>query len=266
MNEAVRFFIEEVYTRYHHPRYISPDPLELLSPYKNAGDREIAAFIAAALALGRVDQIVLNVRELLERLGPPRRTLEKSSLDSLRRRFEGFRYRFFRGEQIAGLFSALSGVIGEYGSLNTAFLSDFRCSTGSINDALKRFVLRIRAAAKIDLGILVPDPALGSACKRLHLYLRWMVRSDRVDPGGWTGLSPKDLIVPVDTHILRSARMLGLTARKTADVRTAGEITSSFRTIDPDDPVRFDFSLSRLGIFPGLPGIGELWKEARGAA
>lgn len=95
---------------------------------------------------------------------------------------------------------------------------------------------------------LLPDPAQGSACKRLHLYLRWMVRNDAVDPGCWRHVAPNVLVVPLDTHMHRIARALGLTRRKQADARAAAEITAAFRTIAPTDPVRYDFALTRLGI------------------
>ena len=96
---------------------------------------------------------------------------------------------------------------------------------------------------------LFPDPRRGSACKRHHMFLRWVVRDgDGVDLGIWTVLSPRDLIVPVDTHMARLGRWLGLTARRTADGRMAEEITDAFRAVCPEDPVRFDFPLTRIGI------------------
>ena len=95
---------------------------------------------------------------------------------------------------------------------------------------------------------LLPSPESGSACKRLNLFLRWMVRSDAVDPGGWSGVSPAMLIVPLDTHMHRIAAKLGLTKRRAADFRAAREVTGAFRTIAPEDPVKYDFALTRLGI------------------
>ncbi len=96
---------------------------------------------------------------------------------------------------------------------------------------------------------LFPDPLRGSACKRHNLFLRWMVRTgDGVDLGIWTGLSPRDLVVPLDTHMARLGRWMGLTERRGADWRAAEEITAAFRTVSPDDPVKFDFALTRIGI------------------
>jgi len=117
--------------------------------------------------------------------------------------------------------------------------------------ALGRFVDELCSAAGGLDDHLLPRPERGSACKRLNLWLRWMVRRDAVDPGGWTGVSPAQLVVPLDVHMHRICRALGLTRREAADLRTAVEITDAFRSFAPDDPVRYDFALTRLGIRPG---------------
>ncbi|MCK4410112.1 MAG: DUF2400 family protein, partial [Candidatus Eisenbacteria sp.] len=118
--------------------------------------------------------------------------------------------------------------------------------------ALTSFVGGIADASCVAAGVEgacpLPDPARGSACKRLHLFLRWMVRSDDVDPGGWDAVPASKLIVPLDTHMHRFSLLLGLTDRKQANGRTALEITRAFRSFSPDDPVKYDFSLTRLGI------------------
>jgi len=110
--------------------------------------------------------------------------------------------------------------------------------------------MRLVKAMGRERSYLLPDPRLGSACKRLNLYLRWMVRRDAVDPGGWN-VPPAKLVVPLDTHMHALGRALGLTDRRSADLRTALEITAAFRAIAPDDPVRYDFALTRLGMRGG---------------
>jgi uncharacterized protein (TIGR02757 family) len=114
--------------------------------------------------------------------------------------------------------------------------------------ALSSFAREINVRACEQYNSLIPQPAKKSACKRLHLFLRWMVRSDEVDPGVWTGVSPAVLIIPLDTHMHRICGLLGMTARTQADMRTAHEITEGFRRVSPEDPVRYDFALTRLGI------------------
>lgn len=114
--------------------------------------------------------------------------------------------------------------------------------------ALDAFVTELTAVFEGKPVSLLPAPAKGSACKRLNLYLRWMVRKDNVDPGGWDGIPASRLVVPLDVHMHRISSSLGLTARKAADIKTAIEITRAFRKISPEDPVRYDFCLTRLGI------------------
>jgi uncharacterized protein (TIGR02757 family) len=97
-------------------------------------------------------------------------------------------------------------------------------------------------------GFFFPRPSAGSACKRLNLFLRWMVRSDALDPGGWTRVRPAQLIVPLDTHVVRVGRCLRLTSRATPGWAMAREITGSLRAVDPDDPVKYDFAICHLGM------------------
>ncbi len=245
---------EAIYARYHDPRYISPDPLEVVRGYRSIADREVAGFIASALALGRVEGIVAAARWVLNRLGS-RQTLTSAPEAELRELAATFVYRFFDGEQLYGLLLGLRRVIGEYGSLE-------RCFAAGIAErppdpalvGLAFLVERIVTAAdgRLDHSILVARPEKGSACKRLLLFLRWMVRDDAIDPGGWTALSAADLLVPVDTHMLRVTRSLRLTSAKQPSLRVAHEVTAAFREIAPEDPVRYDFSLTRPGIHPVL--------------
>jgi len=97
-------------------------------------------------------------------------------------------------------------------------------------------------------GHLLPLPRLGSACKRLNLFLRWMIRKDDVDPGGWENIPLSKLIIPLDTHMHKIGILTGLTSRKQANMRTAFEITDGFKKLVPEDPVKYDFSLTRIGI------------------
>lgn len=138
------------------------------------------------------------------------------------------------------------------GSLEGCFLKGLKKENGDLPAAQEYFTNEFRSMAGGDLTTLICSPAGGSACKRLNLFLRWMVREDCVDPGGWTSIGPEKLLYPVDIHLLKACRSLGITRRKQADLKAVVEITEAFRVIDPKDPVRFDFSLTRLGIHPGL--------------
>jgi uncharacterized protein (TIGR02757 family) len=255
--------LEEIYATYTRPRYISPDPLQFLvpggtAPGPDAGapvgpDREIVGLIASALALGRVGCIIPAVSAVLDRLPNPREFLLFTSETELRKRFEGFVYRFFRAEHLAAFLGGIGRVLAWYGSLENCYAAGCRnTADGAGPDSLggiSFFARELCRASEGRAGMLVSDPGKKSACKRLFLYLRWMIRRDAVDPGVWNQDSSR-LIVPVDTHMLKFGRILGLTERNQPDLKTALEITEGFRRISPEDPVRYDFSLTRLGIYP----------------
>lgn len=242
--------LARLYERYHRPEYIHPDPLELVlraEPH----DREVTALIASSLALGRVDLILEAAGSVLGALGSPAAALASLSPREVRSLFVRFRYRFFSGEQLANLLIAVGRALRRFGSLEACFRDGL--SPGDVNtlSALTRFVHRMRQFAEGDIGILLSDPAKGSASKRLNLFLRWMVRRDAIDPGGWD-LPPRLLLVPADVHMIRVSRMLGFTERKQPDLRAAIEITSSLSLLCAEDPVKYDFSMTRLGIHPAL--------------
>jgi len=261
MSTAVSFheFCERAYDRFHRPDYIAPDPLEVVREYPMASDREVVGLIASSLALGRVDGIVSASREVVDllcdrRTAPcsPATAILSLEPDEIARVCTGFRYRFFDSDQMAGLLIGIRAVLLEYGSLEEGFAAGL--GSGGVLAGLERLVESLVAGAggRLDRSILLARPDRGSACKRLLLYLRWMVRSDAIDPGGWTAVGPEALLVPVDTHVLRLARRLGLTGRSQASLRVSQEITDAFRAISPDDPVRYDFCLTRPGIHPLL--------------
>ncbi len=242
-------FLESHYRLYNRKSYISPDPLELVYEYDTPADREIAGLIASSLALGRVKSIIDTARSVLKALPGPARALRDSSERELRKRFAGFRYRFFSEDDLSGLLLGIGGVLRQFGSLKSCFLDNLDPAHETTVPALTSFVRSIYDAAGGRLKML-PDPSRGSACKRLHLFLRWMIRNDDVDPGVWAGIKPSFLIVPMDVHMHRISKAFGMTARHQADLKAALEVTSLFRAIRPDDPVRYDFCLTRMGIHP----------------
>jgi len=241
--------LASLHDRLNRRRYVHPDPLEFLYCCEDPADREIVALIASSLAYGRVRQILKSVSDVMGRIGPdPARALADSSPARLRRVMSGFRHRFSTGEHVAALLVGAKRVIRRHGSLGACFAAGASPGDETVLPALRAFVGQVGTAAGGGCGHLLPDPSRKSACKRLNLMLRWLVRRDRVDPGGWEGVSAAGLVVPLDTHMHRIGLGLGATRRKSADIRTALEITAAFRVIVPDDPVRYDFALTRLGI------------------
>lgn len=241
--------LDELYKYYDNRKFVHPDPLEFLYGYPDIYDREIVALIASSLAYGRVIQILKSVSTILNKMDPsPRSFLIDSSEDKITRTFKEFKHRFTTGDEMAAMLIGAKHIVKEEKSLYESFLSQFNDNDDTVLTALTGFVRRFNRKTEFTRNSLLPSPDLGSACKRLNLFLRWMVRTDRVDPGGWEKVPASKLIIPLDTHMHRIGIRLGMTDRKQADMRAAIEITDAFRALSPDDPVKYDFSLTRLGI------------------
>ena len=258
------FRFEGLRDQYNRRCYVSPDPLQFVLECGHVADREVVAFVASALAFGNVKQILRSIQTVLDRMGEPARYVTTTSRSAMRRDFAGFRHRFVGGDELADVMHALGRLIDRDGSLGATFAAGLRTEEVDVVDALSRFVEAIRSKCEDRRSYLAPSPDDGSACKRLNLFLRWMVRADDVDPGGWD-VSPAKLVVPLDTHMHRIALALGLTQRRQANLRTAREITDAFRRCAPEDPVRYDFALTRLGIRTDTDLDGFL-KSCRGDA
>lgn len=241
---------------------VARDPVSIVHRYREPRDVELVAMVASACAFGNVTTILAKVDDALARLGP-RPATEPRGARAVHRALEGWRHRLFRGEDLAALVVGVRAVQRAHGSLGEAFARDLASSGGDVREALARLVDAIRCAGHFPprgardgrrgAAHLLPDVRAGGASKRLMLFLRWMVRpADGVDLGLWP-VDPALLVIPLDTHIHRLARNLGLTRRADGSYRTAVEITSRLRRLDRDDPVRFDFALCHLGMAQGCP-------------
>ena len=243
-----RAILEALYGKYNRRELVHPDPLEVLYGYDDPLDREIVGLVASSLAYGRVAQILKSVAVVLDRMPSPAAFLRRASRRRLRSTFADFKHRFTTGVDLAGMLYGAKCVIERYGSLEACFLSALEPEHCTVLPALSVLFWEMSAGSGCSPRFLLPSPVDGSACKRANLFLRWMVRRDDVDPGGWRSVPASLLVVPLDTHMHRIGLALGLTKRKQADLRTAAEMTAAFRTIAPEDPVRYDFALTRLGI------------------
>lgn len=248
---ALRSALDKVYDRFNRPEFIDPDPLALVRIYPDPADREVVGLLAAGLAYGRVRSILNSLDRLLPELGPsPATFVDVSPPRTLLRVTHGFRHRWTSGEDVTELLLGVRSVRRAHGSLQACFLAGLREDESDGRAGLAHLVDELRRGG--GPCRLLADPRGGSACKRLHLFLRWMVRKDAVDPGGWTAVPASLLVVPLDTHMHRVGLALGFTDRKQADGRTALEITQGFRQVCPDDPARYDFALTRPGIRDGF--------------
>ena len=253
----------EALTRKYDAAYLRTSALMFPRRYREPADREVAGLLAASLAYGRVDLFAPAVESVLAILG-------EHPADAVRRflpwrdgkRLAGFRYRLNRPADIVATLWALRQLLEECGSLKACFLASYHEEDEDIRPALTAFVDRIYRAdltAVFPTGTpsrgfkhLFPNPRAGGACKRLNLFLRWMVRpDDGLDFGVWPEVSPAKLIIPLDTHVARVARALGLTRLRSPSWRMAKAITEALKVFDPADPVRYDYALCRFGILEG---------------
>jgi uncharacterized protein (TIGR02757 family) len=240
--------LEALYERYNRREFIHPDPLELVLRYPAPADQELAGLVAATLAYGQVRQILIAVERALAPLGPaPALFLRAAGDGHLRRDYAAFKHRWTTGAELAALLAGARSAATEHGSLGACFQAGYRDEDETVLPALSRFVERLQRG-RPGRNSLLTHPGSGSACKRLLLYLRWMVRRDEVDPGVWSGIPAAKLVAPLDTHLFRISRRLRWTRRRQANLRTALEVTARWRVLSPEDPVRYDFALTRPGI------------------
>jgi uncharacterized protein (TIGR02757 family) len=269
MLDALKKILEGLYNRFNHRNLIKPDPLQFVYQYNSSADKEIVAFLAAALAYGRVEQIEKSLSNLFTRMGESPYAFVNNFDNRGLKRLSSFKHRFTTGEDISDLLELLKRVLNRYGSIESFFIEGYSPNDKNIIPALTRFCDSLYAmyakqhsgavrhpVDKVSRGLkfLLASPAGGSACKRLNLFLRWMVRKDDVDPGLWKSIDKAKLIVPVDVHIGRLSRILGFHNNKTISLATALQITESFAQIESADPVKYDFALSRIGITEGCNG------------
>jgi uncharacterized protein (TIGR02757 family) len=243
-------------------RHLRTDPLQVVHDYSRPEDQEVVGLIAALFAYGRVPQILKTLGRIFKPMkGAPYDFVRGFDLKRDGPKFQGIVHRFNNEKDLLWLLLGLQQVMNRFGSLKALFLKGYSPSQADTGVALTRFVehffqldyslLYGNDPLPVQGGIrfLLPSPRHRSACKRLNMYLRWMVRRrDRLDLGLWEEVSPSQLLIPLDTHVGRIARRIGLTEWAAADWSAVLEITENLRRLDPEDPVKYDFALARLGI------------------
>jgi uncharacterized protein (TIGR02757 family) len=246
-------------------RRLPLDPVSLPHRYRDPRDVEVAGLLAASLAYGRADLFLPKVSRLLESMGPsPAAFVRGLDVTGARALLSGFVYRFNVGADVAVLLLGMGRMLVRRGSLEAGFVAAREASGGDLHGALGAFIRELRdvdvraveraLGKRRGLDHLLPVPLGPGAAKRLHLYLRWMVRGpDAVDLGIWKRVPPSALLVPLDTHVARLAWRLGLVRRRTMGWAASEDITANLRVIDPEDPVRFDFVLCHHGMSGACP-------------
>jgi len=286
---ALREPLERLYREFDYGGRVERDALRFPLRYPDPRDREVVALLTACLAYGRVDLFGRALDLALGRMSPspaafvtefdPRRQADA---------FAGFIYRFNRPRDLVAFCVAARDLLARYGTLEKCFAAGDPDEHGPITPALERFARGFLEAdlrdvfprGRISRGYrhLFPLPSAGGPCKRLHLFLRWMIRREAPDFGLWTTISPARLLIPIDTHVENMSRAIGLTRRRSRNWRMAEEITARLALLDPADPVKYDFALchTRMAgdcrdrrdpvVCPpcGLRGVCRHWMRRRG--
>ncbi len=232
--------------------HVHRDPIRFPGRYKAPGDVEIAAVYAAQLAFGRVElfgPVLARLFAEMDAVGGPASWVAEGGPDT----GDPLVYRWFGRADLLALAGALARLQAAEG-LAAAFSGPTGEAAIEVGVTRLRALVDDRSARGRFFDTWFARPSSGSACKRWCMFLRWMVRPGAPDLGIWTHLSPATLVMPVDTHVLRIAQLTGLTDRRTADWKTALQITSRLRDYSADDPIRYDFALAHLGISSGCTG------------
>ena len=227
------------------------DPIQIVRRFASPDDREVAGFVAASLAFGRVASVMQSVERTLAVMGPsPAAYVRRYEAKRDARAFAPIVHRWIRGADLAALVAIMRKMIDEAGSIERFFAAGLDAGSDDVEGALDRFSIGALAfgVRSPGVGYFFPRPSAGSACKRLNLFLRWMVRRDALDLGVWTRVPTAKLIIPLDTHVIRVGRHLKLTRYASPGWAMARDITASLRELDPDDPVKYDYSLCHLGM------------------
>ena len=264
--------LETLYRTFDHETSAS-DPVHIVRRYRDPADREVVGFCAAGLAFGRVASVLNSIESLLTVMGPHPAAFVRS-FDPTK---DGpvlapLVHRWIRGRDLVALMLVLQRMLRDAGSIEGFFVAGDDPAAPDIGDAMDAFSTRAlaidlrpaygRVPKRAGVCYFFPRPSAGSACKRMNLFLRWMVRRDAIDLGVWTRVSPSRLIVPLDTHVIRLGRCLRLTRYKSPGWKMAAEITASLRALDAADPVRYDFSLCHVGMMNAC-GYGRAQRDSQ---
>jgi uncharacterized protein (TIGR02757 family) len=268
----MRSSLDELYVGFDHV-HSATDPVHIVRRFSDPADRELVGFCAAGLAFGRVASVLQSIEALLAVMGPrPAAFVRSFDPADEKKRFEPLGHRWIRGRDLLALTLVLRRMLRDYGSIEAFFAAGDDPAAPDVRDALESFSSRAletdlrgaygpRLPARAGVGYFFPRPSGGSACKRLNLFLRWMVRRDAIDLGVWRSPTASRLVVPLDTHVVRLGRCLRLTQRVSPGWAMASDITASLRSIDQQDPVRYDFSLCHVGMMNAC-GFNRVQRDA----
>jgi uncharacterized protein (TIGR02757 family) len=255
---GLRPALDQLYASFNYPDSAT-DPIQIVRRFERPDDREVVAFCAAALAFGRVSSVLQSIERVVAVMGKhPGQYVRRFDPRREASKFADIVHRWTRGVDLVALLWLLKQMTDRAGTIEGFFLEGYNRGAEDVGPALDSFSDRAlaldltaaygRVPKRAGVCYFFPRPSKGSACKRLNLFLRWMVRRDSLDLGVWTRVSPAALVVPLDTHVIRVGRCLRLTRYTSPGWRMAQDITASLRRLDAADPVKYDFALCHLGM------------------
>lgn len=244
-------FLEEKVALYNNPNFIESDPIQIPHLYTLKEDIEISGFLAATIAWGNRKMIINNAKKMMDLMGNSPFDFVMNHSESQLETLERFVHRTFNGNDFVDFVKGLQHIYNNHGGLETVFSKQNPTMQHTISE-FKQLFFEIPHETRTEKHI--SDPLIGSAAKRINMYLRWMVRNDNkgVDLGIWKSISPSLLSCPLDVHSGNVARKLDLLTRKQNDAKAVAELDENLRKLDPNDPVKYDFALFGLGVFEGF--------------
>jgi uncharacterized protein (TIGR02757 family) len=257
LSEKAKSSLDSLYRQFDRRRDIV-DPVQRVHNFRKTQDREVVGFCAAALAFGRVTSVLQSIDALLAVMGDsPAQFVQQFDAAEHRRTIGSITHRWIKGQDLLALLLILRRMLVTSGSIETFFNEGYDADMPDIENALESFSSRALGmnldsvygrTTRRNVSYFFPRPSKGSACKRLNLYLRWMVRRDQHDLGAWTTVRSSQLVIPLDAHIIRVGQCLGLTSYRSPGWAMARDITNALRRFDPADPVKYDFSLCHMSM------------------
>lgn len=250
--------LDYLYLKFANEDFVRADPIQFVYKFEERRDKEIAGFIASMLAQGKRKSFMPKISQILFQImgGEPYNYIRNFNLEKENLKIQSFQYfgyQLIRGDDLGIIFLNLKMIIRKYGGIGELIYEIYKKNGNSKNvkEVLIDFVSEFFSVGKISsrISALVPSPANGSACKRLNMFLRWMVRKDKVDVGLWHQVIPTSkLVIPLDFHVARISREFGLAQRKQNDWITAEEVTERLKMFDSEDPVKYDIALFGFGV------------------
>ncbi len=254
MSEAIKKILDQKVKQYNQKSFIEKDPICIPHLFQKQQDIEIAAFFAAIFAWGNRTTIINKSKELMQKMDNAPHVFCLTHQPKDLKRLFGFKHRTFNDTDLLYCIAFLKTHYQNNDSLETAFFKDYQTGKRikNIEEALQNFQSYFMSMEDAPQRTRkhISSPAAGSTCKRLNMFLRWMIRKDHtgVDFGIWKSIAPSELIIPIDVHVARIARTLGILNRPQTDWQAALELTEYCRTLDSKDPVKYDFALFSLGV------------------